>query len=131
MPVHLNSATAPRDVDSSLRRYPRTLFSAPITLRHLCRGGVRTTRGMSLDLGEGGLGALVQGDVQVGETVAIDLRLNTGWCAEIGCISKALNSGKTLDDLAGSEIAAHYVTKGPTPPCISCQFVLNALKINW
>ena len=34
------------------------------------------TRGIGLDLGEGGLGALVQGDVQVGETVAIDLRLS-------------------------------------------------------
>lgn len=76
MSVHLNSATAPRDVDSSLRRYPRILFSVPITLRHLCRGGVRMTRGIGLDLGEGGLGALVQGDVQVGETVAIDLRLS-------------------------------------------------------
>jgi len=76
MPVHLNSASAPRDLNSSLRRYPRALFSVPITLRHLCRGGVRTTRGMSLDLGEGGLGAFVQGDVQVGETVAIDLRLS-------------------------------------------------------
>jgi len=31
---------------------------------------------MSLDLGEGGLGAIVQGEVRVGETVAIDFRLS-------------------------------------------------------
>jgi hypothetical protein len=37
---------------------------------------VRASRGISLDLGEGGLGALVEGDVRVGETVAIDLRLS-------------------------------------------------------
>src|ERR1700687_2921290 len=58
------------------RRYPRVLFSIPITVRHLCRGGVRATHGISLDLGEGGLGAIVQGDVRVGETVAIDLPLS-------------------------------------------------------
>jgi len=47
----------------------------PITVRHLSRGGVRTVRGISLDLGEGGLGAIIEGDVHVGDTVAIDLRV--------------------------------------------------------
>jgi hypothetical protein len=37
---------------------------------------VRATRGISLDLGEGGLGAIVQGGVHLGDTVAIDLRLS-------------------------------------------------------
>ena len=53
----------------------RNLFSQPISVRHLCRGGVRTTRGIRLDLGQGGVGAIVQGGVLVGDTVAIDLRL--------------------------------------------------------
>jgi hypothetical protein len=44
------------------------------TLRHLCRGGVRASRGISLDLDQGGLGAIVQGTVHVGDRVAIDLR---------------------------------------------------------
>jgi hypothetical protein len=60
----------------SARRHPRTLFSVPIVLRHLCRGGVRATRGVSLDLGAGGVGAIIQGDVHVGDTVAIDLELS-------------------------------------------------------
>jgi hypothetical protein len=51
------------------------LFSIPITLRRCCRGGVKSTHGISLDLGEGGLGAIVQGEVCVGETVAIDFQL--------------------------------------------------------
>jgi len=57
------------------RRYPRALFTVPITVRQLSRGGVRTTEGLSLDLGVGGLGAIVRGNVVVGDTVAIDFRL--------------------------------------------------------
>jgi hypothetical protein len=58
-----------------VRRYPRTLFSVPLLLRHLVTGGIRSLRGISLDLGEGGLGAIVQGDLRVGEMVEIDVRI--------------------------------------------------------
>ena len=75
MPVEPDSAIHPQDVNEHSRRHTRTLFSVPLTLRHLSRSGVRATHGISLDIGEGGLGVLVQGDVQVGDTVAIDLRL--------------------------------------------------------
>jgi hypothetical protein len=57
------------------RRYPRALFSIPIKLRHLVTGGVQTSRGITLDISEGGLGALVQGDLRPGETVELDLSL--------------------------------------------------------
>lgn len=53
----------------------RILFSIPITLHHLVRGGVRASHGISLDISEGGLGALVGGTLQVGDTVKIELRL--------------------------------------------------------
>lgn len=76
MAVNSPSAIEFHDATKSLRRHARVLYSVPITLRHLCRGGVRATRGISLDLGEGGLGAIVEGDVHVGDTVAIDLRLS-------------------------------------------------------
>jgi len=76
MPVHIHPAIKHCDANVSFRRHPRTLLSVPIMVRHLSRGGVRTTRGMSLDLGEGGLGAIVPGEVHVGDTVAIDLRLS-------------------------------------------------------
>ena len=58
-----------------IRRFPRTLVSVPIRLHHLIPGGISTTRGITLDISEGGLGALVQGDLRLGETVEIDLQL--------------------------------------------------------
>jgi hypothetical protein len=61
--------------DRSPRKYPRALFTVPITLRHLIAGGVRKARGVTLDLSEGGLAVLVHGDLRVGDTVEIDLSL--------------------------------------------------------
>jgi PAS domain-containing protein len=57
-----------------VRRFPRALFSIPVKLRHLVAGGIQTSRGITLDISEGGLGALVQGDLRLGETVEIDLQ---------------------------------------------------------
>jgi c-di-GMP-binding flagellar brake protein YcgR len=71
---------------ASVRRYARALFSVPITLHHLSGGGIRTTRGISLDISEGGLGAIVQGGLHVGETVAIDLRLNECPLTTVGIV---------------------------------------------
>ncbi|HYM75047.1 MAG TPA: PilZ domain-containing protein [Candidatus Dormibacteraeota bacterium] len=76
MPPHYHVAIKTYEAHEFVRHHPRILFSIPITIRHLCRGGVRSMPGVSLDLGEGGLGAIVQGDVQVGETVAIDFQLS-------------------------------------------------------
>lgn len=73
------------------RRHPRALFSVPITLHHLSPGGVRTTRGISLDLGEGGLGAIVQGDVHVGDTVAIDFHLSEQLLTTVAIVRHASN----------------------------------------
>lgn len=76
MPVNVYSASEFDHKNPPFRRHLRALFSVPITLRHLCPGDIRTTRGISLDLGEGGLGAIVQGDLRVGHTIGIDLRLS-------------------------------------------------------
>lgn len=65
-------------ISESLRRHPRVLFSVPISLRHLMAGGVRRTRGLSLDLSESGVGALVEGALHVGDTVMMDLQLPAG-----------------------------------------------------
>lgn len=61
--------------NGSIRRHPRALFSVPVTLYRLMPGGVQSSRGISLDISEGGMGALVQGDLHVGETLEIDLPL--------------------------------------------------------
>jgi hypothetical protein len=63
------------DPAAVVRRHPRLLYSIPLTLHHLCAGGVRSSRGISLDISESGLGALVESRLQVGDTVEIDLIL--------------------------------------------------------
>jgi c-di-GMP-binding flagellar brake protein YcgR len=57
------------------RRHHRVLYGAPIRLHCLMPGGVRTCRGIALDISEGGMGALVQNNLMVGEAVEIDLQL--------------------------------------------------------
>lgn len=58
-----------------VRRNARILYSIPLTLHHLAPGGVRSSHGISLDISESGLGALVQGGLRVGETVSLSLEL--------------------------------------------------------
>ena len=60
--------------DRPLQRYPRALFSVPLTLRHLASGGIQSSPGVSLDISEGGLGAIVHGGLRVGEMVEIEVR---------------------------------------------------------
>jgi c-di-GMP-binding flagellar brake protein YcgR len=64
-----------KDANAAVRRHMRTLCSVPVVLRHLVTGGIETTRGVGLDISEGGLGALVQGALRVGETVEMDFHL--------------------------------------------------------
>jgi c-di-GMP-binding flagellar brake protein YcgR len=52
--------------------------SVPLTLRHLIPGGISTSRGISLDLSQGGLAAVVQDPLRIGETVEIDMKLSSG-----------------------------------------------------
>jgi hypothetical protein len=65
-----------KDANAGVRRHVRTLCSGPVILRHLVTGGIEMTRGVGLDISEGGLGALVQGALQVGETVEMDFHLH-------------------------------------------------------
>lgn len=58
-----------------LRRHPRRLLSVPITLRRLVVGGIRSSRGISLDLSVGGIGVLVEGGIEAGDLVEIELKL--------------------------------------------------------
>ena len=71
---------------NGVRRHPRTLFSVPITVHYLDAGGVRTSHGISLDISEGGMGALVQTTLQIGETVKIDLPLPMTALSAVGVV---------------------------------------------
>ena len=53
------------------RRHARVMFSVPIQVHHLEAGGIRRSRGVTLDISQGGLGALVQGELHVGDLVSI------------------------------------------------------------
>lgn len=73
--MHLVSFAASRNCPKGTQRHPRRLFSVPVMLHHLVPGGVRFTHGITLDISEGGLGAVVQNGLRVGETVSLDLEL--------------------------------------------------------
>jgi len=75
MEFPLQAASKAPYSDQMVRRHKRVLFSVPIALRHLVAGGVHTAHGVSLDISECGMGALVEGSLNVGDTVAIDMDL--------------------------------------------------------
>jgi len=58
-----------------LQRYPRALYSVPVTVRNLMTGGMRLSRGISLDLSEGGVAAIVPGMLRLGEMVEIEVHV--------------------------------------------------------
>jgi hypothetical protein len=64
--------------NGGVQKHPRSMCSVPLTLRHLLPGGISTSRGIGLDLSLGGLAAVVQDPLRVGETVELDLKLSSG-----------------------------------------------------
>jgi len=74
-------------------------------VRHLSRGGVKITRGISLELGIGGLGAMVQGDVEVGDTVSIDFQMTKGPLTAVAIVrhTSSVRSGVELVGLTVAE----------------------------
>jgi hypothetical protein len=75
-----------KDANASVRRHLRTLHTVPVTLRQLVTGGILTTRGISIDISEGGIGALVQGVLRVGETVEMDFQLDDQALRTVGIV---------------------------------------------
>lgn len=72
--------------NAGARRYPRALFSVPISIHMLMPGGVCTTRGVSLDVSEGGMGALVQTELKVGDVVEIEMILAKQELSAVGIV---------------------------------------------
>jgi len=90
----LLDAYPPRTPISKYRpaqRYPRTLVTVPVTLRHLMTGRIRSSRGISLDVSQGGLGAIVQGELLVGETVEIDFCLSERTLSTVAIVRHTSN----------------------------------------
>lgn len=87
------------------RRHSRMLLSVPMMVHHLVPGGVRFTHGISLDVSEGGVGALVEGSLQVGDTVELDLKLPDFELNVAGIVrhTSSLRSGFEFLGLTGEE----------------------------
>jgi hypothetical protein len=60
---------------SDQRRYPRHFLSAPVSTWHLLNSGQQVSRGLTLEIGIGGLAAVLCGTPQVGERVSVRLNL--------------------------------------------------------
>lgn len=73
------------------REHARTIFSVPLKLRHLTNEGFGAVRGISLDISQGGLGAMVEGSLRIGEAVQIDLALDKRKLTAIGIVRHASN----------------------------------------
>ena len=67
-----SEASAPKTAE---REFPRALFSVPFQLHPLTSPDRHPIRAISVDISQGGIGALVQGSLHVGETVEIELSL--------------------------------------------------------
>jgi len=77
-----------------VRRYPRMPFSVPVKFHHLRAGRTWTSTGISLDLSEGGFGALVNGKLSPDETLEVELPISNNnlrliaivrYCSDFGC----------------------------------------------
>jgi hypothetical protein len=106
MQVPTHSTSSARGARVRFRQHPRAFLSVPITLKHLSRGGVRATRGISLDLGVGGLGAIVHGEVEVGDTVSIDFELSQGALTAVAIVrhTSTVRSGFEFVGLTVAEL---------------------------
>ena len=59
------------------RRHRRYLFSVPVQV-HLMIAKNRSSRGMSLEISEGGMSAVLEGELRVGEIAGVEMRLPAG-----------------------------------------------------
>jgi PilZ domain-containing protein len=85
----LHKTSSGATVCHGVRQYPRVPFCATLILRHLITGGIQRTRGMSLDISEGGLGAIVQGELVVGDAVEIDFSIAGQSLSAVGIVRHA------------------------------------------
>jgi hypothetical protein len=116
MQVPTHSTSESRSARARFRQHPRAFISVPILLRHLSHGGVRSTRGISLDLGMGGLGAMVQGEVEVGDTVSIDFELSQGALTTVAIVrhTSSTRSGFEFVGLTVAELGWISIFVGTT-----------------
>lgn len=103
--MHLSAEYMSEGAIISTRKHARSLFSIPFELRQLAGPSPHPLHAISLDISEGGIGALVQGNLSVGETVQVDLPL-AGQTVRVAAIvrhTSVLRSGFEFLQLSDGE----------------------------
>jgi len=77
MPTDIHAEPVAPKVNG-IRRHRRYLFSVPFTVQHLLAEGSSRTHGMTLEISEGGMSAIVQGDLRIGEIADVNIPLPAG-----------------------------------------------------
>ena len=105
---------------NGVRRHPRTLFSVPITIDNLRDGEMRSSHGITLDISEGGLGALVQTMLRVGERVTIHLPLPKHYLTVLAVVrhTAKTRSGFEFIGLTPDERSQIALASTPSLPAI-------------
>jgi hypothetical protein len=73
------------------REHPRTIFGVPLKLRHLANERFGALCGIRLDISQGGLGAMVEGNLRIGEAAQIDLALDKRKLTTVAIVRHASN----------------------------------------
>ncbi len=111
MPVLAELPSQTRVAETATRKHPRSLFSVPFQLRHVGRRGLDPIHAISLDISEGGLGALVQGHVRVGEPVQIDLPLGKQQLSAMAIVRHTSNIRSGFEFLGLTSGEREQITK--------------------
>jgi hypothetical protein len=106
--------------NSCVRRYPRYPFTVPVTLRRLLGRGFETNRATMLDLGRGGIGAVLPHALRVGEAVELDFVLPSGPIHVLGIVRYSLDQqcgfeflGLTAEEKERIAAATHVLSLLP------------------
>jgi CheY-like chemotaxis protein len=60
---------------TSKRRFPRYPVQAPVAVNVTKPSGITTVQGIAVDVAEGGMGGLLEGDVEPGDVVSVNLQI--------------------------------------------------------
>src|SRR5512146_306916 len=81
------------------RAHPRAVFSVPFTMRYIDSKGLASWHGMTVDISQGGLGALIPHQMEIGSTVELQLALRDRTLRTIAIVCHAAHGRSGLEFL--------------------------------
>lgn len=85
------------------RAHPRALFSVPFTMRYIDTNGLTSWHGMTVDISQGGLGALIPHQMEIGSTVELQLSLRERTLRMIAIVRHAAHGRSGFEFLGLSD----------------------------